>query len=392
MPKEVRKPSMIRHSSGQARVRLRDANGKLRDHYLGPWGSEKAQLAYDDLMREWTVKNGNVAGYVLKVEDLGILYYDFAAGHFLKDGKPTSEVDRVRSVVRHLVAVHGRTPIRKFGPLALQDVRRRMIDAGLCRRTVNDYVWRIKRIFAWAVENEHCDVAVHQALQCVKGLTEGRTEARETAAVKPVPEGTVTVTLEKLPAVVAAMVKLQLVTGARPSEVCILRPCDVTIGRDGVWCYRPSRHKNQHRGKERRIYIGPQGQAVLRPFLGRDPEAYCFTPAESEAERNANRKAKRRSPRTPSQAARKPRGRKLRDHYTKDSYARAVARACIAAEVAPWSPNQLRHSRATILEERFGTVAAQLVLGHADPRTTAVYAERAERDFAMAARIQGEVG
>jgi site-specific recombinase XerC len=54
-----------------------------------------------------------------------------------------------------------------------------------------------------------------------------------------------------------------------------------------------------------------------------------------------------------------------------------------------WSPNQLRHSRATIIRERYGIEAAQVVLGHSDPRVTEIYAER---DFAAAARIMREIG
>ena len=54
-----------------------------------------------------------------------------------------------------------------------------------------------------------------------------------------------------------------------------------------------------------------------------------------------------------------------------------------------WSPNQLRHSRATVIRERFGLEAARTVLGHSSVSTTEVYAER---DFATAANIMAEIG
>ena len=132
---------------------------------------------------------------------------------------------------------------------------------------------------------------------------------------------------------------------------------------------------------------------------------------------------------TPSQLARTPKGRTIRRRYTKDSYNRAVQRACEIAfgmsaglryvdrtvermkdltkaqkiavkeklngEAAAWrlkhcwSPNQLRHSRATAIREQYGIEAAQTVLGHADPKVTQIYAER---DFAMAAKIMQEIG
>lgn len=427
MPREIRRPRMTLHKpSGQARCRI---NG--RDHYLGPWGSAKAQHEYDHLLRQWTLKHGDMAGYRLAVDDLAILYDDHVAENYRGlDGRPTSEVGAIRLMLKHLVTVHGRTLVCEFGPRALKQVRERMIEAGYVRSSINVHIGRLKRLFRWAVENELCPPTVHQALCAVSGIRAGRSRARESEPVRPVAEGTISDTLPFLPPVVQSMVRLQLLTGARPTEVCTIRPCDVTMGKDGVWCYRPEHHKTEHHGKERRIYVGPEGQDVLRPFLDRGPEAFCFQPAESEAWRNAERRASRRSPMTPSQAQRKPKGRELRDRYTKDSYNRAVARACerafgmpdelrnperhvratmtdakeavrqvelnrLRAEAAEWrrkhvwSPNQLRHSRATILRERYGVEAAQLVLGHADPGMTLVYAER---DFQTAARIMSEVG
>jgi integrase len=268
-----------------------------------------------------------------------------------------------------------------------------MVKADYCRTNINKLVGRIKRMFRWAVENEYVSSEVYTSLAAVVGLKRGRTEARESKPVKPVAEGTVSDTLAYLTPTVAAMVRVQLLSGARPGEVCKMRPCDITLGTNGVWCYRPESHKTEHHGKERRIYIGPEGQDALRPFIDRKPEEFCFSPAESEAIRNAERRKRRKSPMTPSQASRKPkahRGSPPKDHYTKDSYRRAVVRACRKAGVEPWSPNRLRHSRATIIRERYGIEAAQVVLGHSDAKLTAeVYAER---DFALAERVMKEVG
>ena len=77
--------------------------------------------------------------------------------------------------------------------------------------------------------------------------------------------------------------------------------------------------------------------------------------------------------------------RKPKSSYTKDSYNRAIRRACEAAGIEPWSPNRLRHSAAT----RYGLEAAQVVLGHAKADVAQI---DAERDHALAARIMREVG
>ena len=42
-----------------------------------------------------------------------------------------------------------------------------------------------------------------------------------------------------------------------------------------------------------------------------------------------------------------------------------------------------------MIRERYGIEAAQTVLGHSDPKTTEIYAER---DFEMAARVMREIG
>ena len=62
----------------------------------------------------------------------------------------------------------------------------------------------------------------------------------------------------------------------------------------------------------------------------------------------------------------KPRitGRRPGLKYTRHSYRVAVQRACKRAGIEPWSPRQLRHTRATAIRKAFGLEAAKAVLGH----------------------------
>jgi len=387
MPK--RKPSYLLHKpSGQARCRI---NGK--DEYLGEYGSPESRERYDDLVAEWFIRNGDVSNYTLTVDDLTILYMRHAEQYYRKNGELTTEVCNIRVALRPLIKMLGTTRVRDFGPRKLKAVRQHFIDAGHCRTNINRMIGKVKLMFRWGVESEYVPPSIHTALAAVAGLRAGRTEARESKPIKPVAEGTVNDTLPCLPSTVAAMVQIQLLTGARPGEICKMRPCEITFGTNGVWVHRPESHKTEHHGKERRIYIGPAGQKILRPFLDRNPEEFCFSPAESEAERNTERRKNRSSPMTPSQASRKPkahRGSPPKDHYTKDSYRRAIVRACRKAGVEPWSPNRLRHSRATLIREKYGVEAAQVVLGHSDAMlTAAVYAER---NFGLAERVMKEIG
>ena len=167
---------------------------------------------------------------------------------------------------------------------------------------------------------------------------------------------------------------------------------DGNIQVSGGICFRPASHKTDHHDHERRIYIGPRGQDILRPWLKRDPEAYCFSPAEAVEARNERRRRARKSPLTPSQEKRKRKAspkRKPGEKYAKHSYRNAIGQACKKAGVPKWKPNQLRHTQGTFIRQKFGLEASQVVLGNSDPQTTLTYAEK---NFELAKRIMLEVG
>jgi hypothetical protein len=73
-------------------------------------------------------------------------------------------------------------------PLALKAVRAAIIENDICRLEVNRRVGRIVRMFKWGVENELVPPSVHHGLKAVQGLKRGRSEARESEPVKPVPD------------------------------------------------------------------------------------------------------------------------------------------------------------------------------------------------------------
>ncbi|QDT17622.1 site-specific integrase [Alienimonas californiensis] len=58
-------------------------------------------------------------------------------------------------------------------------------------------------------------------------------------------------------------------------------------------------------------------------------------------------------------------------------------------ESCRWSPNQLRHTRATQLRAKYGIELTRTVLGQSDIATGEIYAER---DLAAAERVMREVG
>jgi integrase len=426
MPRLVQAiPKYRRHrASGQAVVTI---FGK--DHYLGPHGTKPSKREYDRLVTEWLAagrplaKSRSVAGTT--ITKLVASYWQFAQQYYRKDGQSTGTADTLKPSLRLLRSRYGDTLAVEFTPKDLKAFREEMISRGNTRRYINDCIDRVRGMFRWAVEEEIIPESVYAALRAVKRLCKGRTTAREAEPILPVDDAVVDATLPHLPPIVAAMVTFQRLTGARPAEVCLLRPSD--IDRSGeIWVYTPERHKTEHHGRGRSICIGPRAQEVLAPFLDRAPAAYCFSPAEGEAARNADRRKNRRSPMTPSQAKRCPktkRARAPRERYTTDTYRRAIHRACDIAFPPPaplalragetqntraarltaqqqaelakwlshhrWAPNQLRHAAATEIRRKFGLEAAQVTLGHAKADVTQVYAER---DLAKAAEVARAIG
>ncbi|QDT69054.1 site-specific tyrosine recombinase XerC [Planctomycetes bacterium MalM25] len=382
-----RVPSYCHHrASGQAYVKLR---GTVT--YLDVYGSDASRKAYAQVVAEVlagrpitrpattrgrAVEDGPQA---ITVNEICERYIAHARGYYVKSGKVTAEAGIVATACRRAASLCGDQPAEAFGPLALKSVRDRMVESGLARTTINGAINRIRRAFRWAAGEELIPASVSQALATVPGLRAGRTTARETAPVLPVDDATVDATLEKLPEVVADMVRLQRLTGMRPGEVCSLRPCDVDRSAD-VWTYRPASHKTEHHGRERIVPIGPQGQAVLTRYLVRDSTTYCFRPCDSEQKRRAALGALRVTPlscgnRPGTNLAASPR-LKPGQKYSVASYRQAIRRACGRAGVSTWHPNQLRHTAATMMRVHFGLEATQAVLGHTTARTSEIYAER----------------
>ena len=230
--------------------------------------------------------------------------------------------------------------------------------------------------------------SVHQSLKTVAGLKRGRTSAPETDDVKPVSEEHIEVVLNRVPEVVADMIRLQRFTGCRPGEATLVRPGDIDRTSD-VWEYRPHSHKTEHQDKERIVMIGPRAQEVLLPYLLRADDAYCFSPQESEERRRCKMHEERQTPLNQGNIPMHRGPSRFAERYTVDAYRRAIRRACEAAKIPIWSPNQLRHTAATDIRREFGLDAAQVILGHASADVTQVYAEA---DRQLAAGVARKLG
>jgi integrase len=381
MPKRI--PSYCHHrGNGQAFVTL---NGERK--YLGVYGSEKSHQRYAEEISRWQADQGQ-APEEITVGQLTLIYLEYAKGHYQKDGKPTSKVHVIQAALRALNREWRTLAAKDFTPRRFKQVRENLIASGeLCRNTINEYMRLIRAAVRWAVGEELLPPENLVALEAVPDLQAGRTSARESNPVEPVAIEDVEAVLPFLSEPLVGAVRFQLATACRPGEALTLKLAD--IDRTGeVWIYRPKSHKTAHHGKARIILIGPKAQAVIQSHIKTaDPEAYVFAVPGTE-------------------------GRK---HYRRDSYKSAITRACQKAFDMPkelrkvkrtspaelkaeaeawrkahcWHPNQLRHTAATAIRKASTVEESKTILGHADIRTTEIYAER---DLAKAAEIIKRIG
>jgi hypothetical protein len=82
---------------------------------------------------------------------------------------------------------YGRTFADEFRPRDLKTVRDEMIKLGWSRQYVNRQAARLKRLFAFAAEEDLIPGSVYHALLAVKGLRKNTPGVREAERVRPVP-------------------------------------------------------------------------------------------------------------------------------------------------------------------------------------------------------------
>jgi integrase len=386
----ARKPGIpsYRRKGSQAVVTLYDLAGRRRDFRLGAYGTQESRAEYTRVISEWQESHRRLqfngqAPVDLTVNELILEFWHYVEGHYRHpDGTPTSEVANFRCALRPVRELYGRFPAKDFGPLALKAVRGVMVKSGLVRGVINSRVSRIRLMFKWAASEELISSSVYEHLRTVSGLAAGRTEAPDRPPIQPVTDEQIEAALPHVGRNVAAMIRLQRLTGMRPGEVIRIRRSEIDMS-GSEWMYQPTRHKMSYRGNSRVVPIGQKGQEILKEFFTPAIDDYLFSPIRERESRYAAMRAARKSAVQPSQVSRKKSKPKRLpgQFYTGAGYTRAIRGACFKAGIPKWHPNQLRHSYATEVRKLFGLEAAQVVLGHSSADTTQIYA-KANADLA----------
>ncbi|MDR0703952.1 MAG: site-specific integrase [Planctomycetaceae bacterium] len=339
-----------------------------RTYLPGAYNSHESLSAYADVIKRLAIVGKPqtdiriTRGDNVPIRFLVAKFLDWAFENYRKkSGRQTSTYKCFKNdVVPLLLAKYEGLPTDSFGPVDLRELRNDFVQKGLSRSTINMYITKVKRIFAWGAGNELVPESVAGALKYVEQLEQGKTNAPETEPVVSVPKNAIDKTLPFLPPAIADMVLLQYEIGCRPSEVCNIRWCDIDQS-DDIWIYEPFEHKTERKGKRRLIAIRKTGQTILEKYRSKPESDFIFS--------------------SPNSKKRQKKGKRYNNQYSVSGYESAIRRAALKAGVPHWTPNQIRHRFATDVDD-----TAQILLGHTNKKVTNRYIDHDKEKVKQAAR------
>ncbi|CAN5610912.1 hypothetical protein BH11PLA2_BH11PLA2_47140 [soil metagenome] len=273
----------------------------------------------------------------------------------------------------------------------------------------------------WGQSNRHCKAEPVAEAILVRNVRKGEHGVAPAKQVYAVDEEHVNAIMPHLTPTLRSMVQLQRATGMRPGEVFRLRPADIlTTGRRMVagigpinveksnaeigsqlWWITYDHHKTDGDGMGRAWAIDMRVAEILKPFMDRPPTENCFNPAESVQQASETVKRERIELRGGgSGGSRKLKtGRRSRPMYTRQTFRRAIGRACDKAGVPRFNLYQVRYLVSVEALEEGGVQLEMDMLGHKTSRMAKHYARqglmRMAKSVAQRARMgvaaEGEV-
>ena len=339
-------------------------SGKLVKKYYGNVGDCSALERYEFDRKLWEVNNPNPTVSAVSetptVSDLIDEFLAYARNRYIKHGRPTGTATNYAHVLLPLARAYGKLPTSEFN-LDVMEEYQSSLDSSrrLCRRQVNKAISAICYVFKWGTLHRLNGVRIVPTeiateLRLIQPLRAGYSKSIDHPQKRSVSLDDVYAVLPYLSPTVADMVRLQVLTGARPQEVRLMRCGDFDFIDEDLWHYRPSEYKTEHFESDKIISIGPRAIAILKPrLIGLKIGDYVFSPSRALSEISC------------------PIGsRRLNEFYRRDCYSVAIKRACQRAHIAVFSPYQLRKLKATLIDREYDAETAAAVLGHKDVSTT----------------------
>lgn len=232
-------------------------------------------------------------------------------------------------------------------PRMFRNIIQHWIDEGLSQSYIRDLVSLVRDTFRWGVVEGLVHVSVYQGLQLVGNID----QAKPACKVDPVDKQLVRKTCRYLSTKYRMMIWLQYQTGCRPGELLRITKQLLVHVDDHLAYIDLDQHKTAHHGRTRRLHFGRKALAILtvafnmfgdQPFM-----------------------------------------------LARHTYGMTIRRVLIKEELPRWTPNQLRHTRATELRKMHGIEHVKALLGHTKLSTTEIYAER---DYETAAELIRKAG
>jgi integrase len=351
-------------------------------------------LAYTIAQRIWDEAEQKLKGKNPSLVTIGELKKSFIEE--MRDYyPPNSPMNNEVKLAMQLLDEYDKMPVNEFGPKLFKDIRNKMVNRKdkkfLSVKTVNERADFIRRLFEWGVTGEIVLENVSYSLTLIKNVT-SRTpgvvpcKTREAVSIEILKE-----TLPYMNEIVRAMVLVQFYTGSRPTEIIIMRPCDIDSSTE-YWTYKPAWHKTKWRGHNRKIIINKHAQNIIAPLLiGCRQDDYIFKPIDACDNKEA----------------------KVGEFYAESSYRNSIKRAIERMNEArkkihienggdlkdfkpydEWTPYQIRHAAATKIRKEKGDDGLSLVqslLGQKSIKMAEVYAKLNDALAVKAAEILEDV-
>lgn len=162
-----------RGQAKRADIAFVELNGERR--YLGVYGSPESREAYDRIIAEYLAhgrelkKPEALAGCT--VATIAAAFLKWAENEYKKpDGTLSARFDDMKYAIKPLITLYASLPAEEFGPMKLEAVRKAIIVERLARKTINERISIIKRMFGWAVTQELISAEAAMKLKFLKGL------------------------------------------------------------------------------------------------------------------------------------------------------------------------------------------------------------------------------
>jgi integrase len=239
--------------------------------------------------------------------------------------------------------------------------QKHLVDLGYATIQINRLFYSVKRVFAWGGKPQFDldtwdklpPIVRSEFLVDMNAIEPVTDEGKKNPPRVDVPAEVVTAVFPFVTETVADMLRLQLLTGMRPKELCAMKAGSIKRTKeefaeygqlfDGEnWIYVLPKHKTEKYIGTKAIPLGKDEQKILTKYLNQPLDSFLFW--------NSHRKP-----------------------MTRVCYDRNVKEAIDANNLQKFVPYQIRHTALSEISLEHGRDTARAVAGHTTEKMTARY-------------------